>query len=59
LWKIAENLPKSGKRALNPSAILLTMYEQRVKYALNGIAKSVHKSFWQPSSPNQGYQQLV
>jgi len=35
------------------------MYEQGVKYALNGIAKSVHKSFWQLSGPSQGYQQLV
>jgi len=35
------------------------MYEEGVKYALNGIETSVHKFFWQPSGPNQGYQQLA
>jgi len=35
------------------------MYEEGVKYALNGIAKSGQKSFCQPFDPNQGYQQLV
>jgi len=59
LWKVEENLPKSGKRKHNPSAILSTMYGKGVNYALNGIASSVHKFFWQPSGSNQWYQQLV
>ena len=31
------------------------MYGKGVKYALNGVATSVHKFFGQPSGPNQGY----
>jgi len=35
------------------------MYEQGVKYALNGIANSVQKFFYHPSGTNQWYQQLA
>ena len=35
------------------------MYKESIIYALNGIANTVHKSFCQPSGPNQGYQQLA
>jgi len=59
LWKIGQNLPKSGEPNDNPSAILKTMYEEGVKYASNAIKTSVHKFFWGPSSPNQGPQQLA
>ena len=38
---MGQNLPKTSKRKVNPSAILQTMYEEGDKYASNGIETSV------------------
>jgi len=54
-----QNLPKSSKREGDPPTILSTMYGLGVKYALDGIASSVHKFSWQLSGLKQGYQHLA
>ena len=38
---MGQNLPKTSKREVNPSAILQTMYEEGDKYASNAIETSV------------------
>ena len=38
---MGQNLPKTSKREVNPSAILQTMYEDGNKYSSIGIETSV------------------